>query len=155
MMSLSGSARWRSRAPGAGCSFVEPCFHTGVSSTPHNVVFWVILQCVSLHDHHAGEREAQQRAQCAAGSTRRPVGTCICLAVVCPLASLIALTPIPVHTMGKRFLSRHCLSEQASCLASVPFAAAGAADEEWCLDHSQTAGAGHLERGRTGMAPID
>jgi hypothetical protein len=40
------------------------------------------------------------------------------------------LTPIPVHTMGKPFLSRHSLSEQASCLASVPFAAAGAADED-------------------------
>ena len=32
--------------------------------------------------------------------------------------------------MGRPFLSRHFLSEQASCLASVPFAAAGAADED-------------------------
>ena len=45
------------------------------------------------------------------------------------------LTDRPSHpsqsqTMGKPFLSRHFLSEQASCLASVPFAAAGAADED-------------------------
>ena len=32
--------------------------------------------------------------------------------------------------MGKPFLSRHFLSEQASCCCGVPFAAAGAADED-------------------------
>lgn len=32
--------------------------------------------------------------------------------------------------VGKPFLSRHFLAEQASSVASIPFAAAGAADEQ-------------------------
>lgn len=38
--------------------------------------------------------------------------------------------------MGKPFLSRHFLGEQASCLATVPFPAAGAAEDGVQLQHN-------------------
>ena len=38
--------------------------------------------------------------------------------------------------MGKPFLSRHFLAEQASCLAGIPFAAAGAAEEGVATTHN-------------------